>query len=315
MKISREFKIGILFILAAAAFIWGFSFLKGKQLFSNERTFYAVYPTVSGLVKSDPVYINGLKVGQVHKLYFEPSLKGEIIIELKVSTEFPIPANSISRIFSTDLMGSRAIDLVIGNSPMLLQNGDTLGIDIEKSLKEEVNQQIAPLKMRAENLIASIDTMVISIQEVFNKEIRSELLASIQSVRSTFQNLESTSHAIDTLVHSQSTHIAGILYNLDMITRNIYQNEEKINNIFNNISMLSDSLAHSQIPETFANLNKVVADLAVIIDKLNNGEGTLGQLLADDKLYKELEKSAFELNQLLEDFRVNPKRYVRFSVF
>ena len=315
MKISREFKIGILFILAAAAFIWGFSFLKGKQLFSNERTFYAVYPTVSGLVKSDPVYINGLKVGQVHKLYFEPSLKGEIIIELKVSTEFPIPANSISRIFSTDLMGSRAIDLVIGNSPMLLQNGDTLGIDIEKSLKEEVNQQIAPLKMRAENLIASIDTMVISIQEVFNNEIRSELLASIQSVRSTFQNLESTSHAIDTLVHSQSTHIAGILYNLDMITRNIYQNEEKINNIFNNISMLSDSLAHSQIPETFANLNKVVADLAVIIDKLNNGEGTLGQLLADDKLYKELEKSAFELNQLLEDFRVNPKRYVRFSVF
>jgi phospholipid/cholesterol/gamma-HCH transport system substrate-binding protein len=315
LKISREFKIGIFFILAAAAFIWGFSFLKGKQLFSNERTFYAVYPTVSGLVKSDPVYINGLKVGQVHKLYFEPSLKGEIIVEIKVSTEFPIPYNTISRIFSTDLMGSRAVDLVIGNSPVLLQNGDTLGVDIENSLKEEVNQQIAPLKMKAENLIASIDTMVISIQEVFNNEIRSELLASIQSVRSTFQNLESTSHAIDTLVHSQSTHIAGILYNLDMITRNIYQNEEKINDIFNNISMLSDSLAHSQIPETFANLNKVVGDLALIIDKLNNGEGTLGQLLADDKLYKELEKSAFELNQLLEDFRVNPKRYVRFSVF
>jgi phospholipid/cholesterol/gamma-HCH transport system substrate-binding protein len=157
--------------------------------------------------------------------------------------------------------------------------------------------------------------MVVAVQGVFTRDIRDEILASIQSIRKTFQNLETTTSNIDTLVVSQSNRLASILYNLDMITMNLRENGEEINNTIDNISTISDSLTQAHIPETFQNLNRVVSDIAVITDKIKNGEGSLGLLVNNDQLYIELEKTAYELNQLLEDIRVNPKRYVKFSLF
>jgi phospholipid/cholesterol/gamma-HCH transport system substrate-binding protein len=212
-------------------------------------------------------------------------------------------------------MGSRAVNLIIGDSQELAQSGDTLMTSIETSLKEEVNQQIAPLKAKAEDLISSIDSMVVAVQGVFNKDIRAELLASITSIRKTFRNLESTSGNIDSLVIEQSGRLASILYNIDMITENLKDNDEKINQILANVERVTDSLSQAQIPQTFENLNEVVADISVITDKIQSGEGTLGQLVYNDTLYYELEKTARELNTLLEDIRVNPKKYVRFSLF
>jgi len=315
LKISKEFKVGFFFILAIGAFVWGFNFLKGKNLFTNERVYYAVYSQIGGLSKSNPVYLNGLKVGQVKGLAFKPDLSGDIIVEIAITTDFPIPKNSVAKIFSSDLMGSKAVELILGDSPEIANYADTLRTDIEQSLSDAVNAQIAPLKKKAEDLISSIDTMVVAIQGVFNKDIRKELLASIQSIRATFQNLESASSNIDTLVDTQSSRIANVLYNLEMITQNLRENDEKIDAIFENIANITDSLSHANIAQIFENLNSTISNIALVADKLNQGEGTLGMLINDDQLYIELEKTALELNQLLEDIRVNPKRYVRFSVF
>ncbi len=186
---------------------------------------------------------------------------------------------------------------------------------MEATLKEEVNRQIQPLKRKAENLILSIDSMVVAVQGVFTRDIRDEILASIQSIRMTFQNLETTTSNIDTLVVEQSNRLASILYNLDMITMNLRDNGEEINNTIDNISTISDSLAMAHIPQTFQNLNDVVSDISEITQKINSGEGSIGMLLNNDQLYIELEKTAYELNQLLEDVRTNPKRYVKFSLF
>jgi phospholipid/cholesterol/gamma-HCH transport system substrate-binding protein len=315
LRIPREVKVGFFFILAIAGLIWGFNFLKGKNIFKTSTLIYAVYPDVNGLEPSNPVYINGLKVGQVSNIAFLPEMSGEIIVEMTLSTDFPIPNNTVARIFSSDLMGSRAIDLIVGDSEELIVSGDTLITSIEASLKEEVNKQILPLKRKAEDLILSIDSMVVAIQGVFNKDIRDELLASIQSIRATFRNLESTTGNIDTLVVEQSGRLASILRNIDMITYNLRENEEQINAVFANLETITDSLSQSHIPETFNNLNKVVSDIEVITDKIQRGEGTFGQLLYNDTLYFELERTARELNMLLEDIRVNPKRYVKFSIF
>jgi phospholipid/cholesterol/gamma-HCH transport system substrate-binding protein len=315
LKISKEFKVGFFFVLAIAALIWGLNFLKGKNLFAPEKMYYAVYHEISGLEKSNPVYLNGLKVGQVSSLYFEPSMNGDIIVELSISSDFPVASNTVAKIFSSDLMGSKAVELVLGDSQELAEYGDTLMTSLEASLSESVNAQIAPLKKKAEDLISSIDTMVVAVQGVFNKDIKEELLASIQSVRSTFQNLENTSANLDEFVITQSSRIASILYNIDMISRNLDENEDKINTILANLEVFSDSLSHANIPETFTNLNKAVADIHLIVNKINKGEGSMGMLINDDKLYIELEKAARELNMLVEDVRVNPKKYVRFSVF
>jgi phospholipid/cholesterol/gamma-HCH transport system substrate-binding protein len=315
LKFSKEFKIGFLFILATAVLVWGFSFLKNKNILYKERVLISVYQHVNGLNPSNPIYINGVKVGQVGKVYFDPSMNGNIIVQLIFTDKFPIPSNSTARIFSEDLMGSKAVEILLGAGPGYAQNGDTLRTDVETSLKDAVNQQILPLKLKAEDLLSSIDTMVVAIQGIFNKEALADLNASIKSIRQTFSNLESTTHNLDTLVSTQSSRLSSILYNIDMITRNLNNNSQEINRILDNLASLSDTIANSNIAGIIGNLDKTIGSLTLVMGRIEKGEGTLGLLINDDKLYNDLEKSARELNLLLEDIRLNPKRYVRVSVF
>jgi phospholipid/cholesterol/gamma-HCH transport system substrate-binding protein len=315
LKFSREFKIGFLFILAIAVLVWGFSFLKNKNILYKERVLIAVYTHVNGLNPSNPVYINGVKVGQVGKVFFDPSMDGDIIVQLVFTDKFPIPSKSVARIFSEDLMGSKAVEILLGAGPGYAQNGDTLSTDVETSLKDAVNQQILPLKLKAEDLLSSIDTMVVAIKGVFNKDALADLNASIKSIRNTMSNLENTTQNLDTLVLLQSGRLSSILYNIDMITRNLNNNSEEISRVLGNLASLSDTIAKSNISGIIINLDKTIGDLSLVMARIEKGEGTLGLLINDDKLYKDLEKSASELNLLLEDIRLNPKRYVRISVF
>ena len=315
MKLPREFKIGFIFVLATAILVWGFSFLKNKNILYKEKVLIAVYQHVNGLNPSNPIYINGVKVGQVGKVYFDPKMNGDIIVQMVFTDKFPIPANSVARIFSEDLMGSKAVEILLGNAQEFASNGDTLVTDVETSLKDAVNQQILPLKLKAEDLLSSLDTMVIAIKGVFNKDIREDLTASIKSIRATMSNLENTTHNLDTLVYTQSGRLSSILYNIDMITRNLNNNSGEISRILGNLANLSDTIAQANISGILGNLDKTVGDLSVVMSRIEKGEGTLGMLIKDDALYNQLEKSAIDLDLLLEDIRLNPKRYVRVSVF
>ena len=315
MKYSKEFKIGFLFILATAILVWGFSFLKNKNILYKERVLIAVYKHVNGLNPSNPVYINGVKVGQVGKVYFDPRLNGDIIVELVFTDKFPVSLNSTARIFSEDLMGSKAVEILLGAGPDYAQNGDTLSTDIETSLKDAVNQQILPLKLKAEDLLSSLDTMVVAIQGIFNKDALADLNASIKSIRKTFSNLENTTQNLDTLVLVESGRLSSILYNIDMVTRNLNNNSDEITRILGNLSTLSDTIAHANISGVIQNIDKTFTELANIMAKVDKGEGTLGLLVNDDQLYKDLQNAVYKLNLLIVDIKENPKRYVRVSVF
>jgi phospholipid/cholesterol/gamma-HCH transport system substrate-binding protein len=315
LKFSKEFRIGFLFILATAILVWGFSFLKNKNILYKERILIAVYKNVNGLNPSNPVFINGVKVGQVGKVYFNPSLNGDIIVELVFTDKFPVPRNSTAKIFSVDLMGSKGVEILLGSGRDYAVNGDTLQTDVETSLKDAVNQQILPLKLKAEDLLSSIDTMVVAVQGIFNKDALSDLNASIKSIRQTMRNLESTTQNLDTLVLLQSGRLSSILYNIDMITRNLNNNSGAINRILGNLATLSDTLAHANISGVIQNIDETFTNLALVMAKVDKGEGTLGLLVNDDKLYNDLQKATLELNKLIEDIRLNPKRYVRVSVF
>ena len=315
MKYKKEIGIGLIFIVALVLFIWGFSFLKGFNLFKEQRVVYAVYQQVSGLSRANPVSINGLKVGQVSDIYFEPGFSGNIIVKLTIETQIPIPRNSIALIYSSDLMGSKAIDLKLGNDSLYIKNGDTLATKVEASLKEAVNQQIQPLKAKAEELIVSIDSVVTVIKQIFSEKARENLTSSLASVQKTFENLENASFNLDQMIAAEKVRFGEIMYNLESITSTIEENKENIDNMLSNFSTLSDSLAKAKIPQTFANINRVGGDVAGIVDKINNGEGSIGMLVNDEALYNDLQRSAEQLNLLLEDIRINPKRYVRFSLF
>jgi phospholipid/cholesterol/gamma-HCH transport system substrate-binding protein len=315
VKISREVKVGLVFVITIILLIWGLNFLKNKTIFKPERNFYAIYGHIGGLVVANPVNINGFAVGQVTHIAFESETSSRIIVEFNVDSKIHIPRNSVARIYSEDLLGSKAIDLILGDSAALCQPGDTLVSAIETSLREEVNKQVEPIKRKAENLIASIDSMVIVIQYVFNENMRDDLLTSVASLKNTFVNLEATTSTIDTLVSTQQRKLADIISHIESITHNLQNSNEQVTNILSNFSAISDTIARMQISRTLSDLNRILADISGVVNKINNGEGSLGLLVNDEELYNNLSQASLELNTLLEDLRLNPQRYVHVSVF
>jgi phospholipid/cholesterol/gamma-HCH transport system substrate-binding protein len=315
MKKYKAVLIGITFVLSIAFFVWGYNFLKGKNILGKQTYYYARYHDVSGLTTANPVLVNGLKTGLVNDVYFAPDMSGDIIVEFLIHKNFPIPKNTVARIFSSDLMGSKAVEFKLGDSPVLAKSGDTLVTSMEASLMEAVNAQVQPIKLKAENLLSSIDTLVVALQAILNKEARSDLAASINSIKGTFSNLESTTSNLDTLLESESQRISRILSNIDSLSQTLKNNRESFAAIVNNFELISDSLAQADIPGTFKRANKTFDDLDAILAAINRGEGTIGMLMHNDTLYIEMTRSAEELNKLLEDIRLNPKRYVKFSLF
>jgi phospholipid/cholesterol/gamma-HCH transport system substrate-binding protein len=325
VKIKREVKIALVVILAIAIFVWGFNFLKGKNVFSSKRYLYAVYDQINGLVEANPVLVNGLKIGQVDDIFFKPDGSGKIIVKMLITnSDIKIPKNAVAKIFASDFMGSKAIDLKMADTTFgkkinlktgWAKSGDTLQSAIATSIQEEVSVQMLPLKQKAERMMSSMDSVLAVIQYVFNEDTRENLAKSFESIKFTIKNLESTTFNIDTFVTTERYRLSSILANVESISSNIKNNNQKITNIINNFSSLSDSISKSKIVSTIDNANKAITDFSTIMDKINKGEGSMGMLIHNDTLYRNLQKSSRDLDLLMEDMRLNPKRYVHFSVF
>jgi len=316
VKRSKPFLIGFTFILAIFVFVWGFNFLKGRDLFKNQEFLYARYKSVNGLVAAKPVYINGVQVGQVSRLSFTPDHSGDVIVEMIIQSKFPIPKNSIARIFSADLMGSKSIALILGDSKEIIKSGDTLtSTSVEGSIMESVNKQVAPLKAKAELLMGSVDTLLAAFNTVMNDNTVKNLANSFQDIQTTFNNLSSTTSKIDTLVGSESNRLSLFIGNIDSLTISLKENREGFSNIITNFESISDSLSKANLLAVVQKADSSINSLNHILMKINEGQGTAGKLMNNDSLYIELNKSAEELNRLLKDIRENPKRYLKFSLF
>ena len=315
MKLSKEFKIGLIVIISLALLYWGFNFLKGEDIFSNERVFIALYKDVGGLDKANPVTVNGLTVGHVRDMNFSNDGKANVVIELIINNSIAIPKNSIARIASSDLLGSKTVEIILGTSTEYAVSGDTLISEVEISIKEEVSRQLKPLKNKAEGLLVSIDTVITMLNSLFSKTNTDNISRSVAHIAGSFENLEKTTSTLDELMTEEKNRVERILINVESITQNLKNNEDKLNNIFANFSAISDTLAKARFYETIQEVYSTMNELSDISKKINTGEGSLGMLVNDDSLYVELEKSSRDLNLLLEDIRLNPKKYFKFSVF
>ena len=315
MKLSKEIKIGAIVIFSIAAFIWGVNFLKSRDIFLQEKTCFAYYKKVDGLVNSNPVYLSGIKIGYVKNVEFVSNNSSEVKVTIVFNSKINIPKNSIAKIYSADLMGSRAIQIIMGDSKEILAQNDVLKSEIEANLKEEINRQVVPLKLKAEELMSSFDSVLIAIKLVFNENTRKNLTYSFENIKISLDNIKHMTYNVDTLVTNQRNRLSQIIVNFESISHNIRNNNDKISNIISNFSTLSDTLARSNISQTINTTNKALADVASIMNKINKGEGSLGMLINNDSLYNNLQSSAKNLDLLLIDLKKNPERYVNISVF
>lgn len=316
MKLSKEVKTGIIVTIAIGFFIYGFNFLKGKNLFSRHRTMHAVYTDIAGLVEANPVQVNGFKIGQVSKIKFYPDNSGRILVSFMIKEEdFNIPKNSVAKVISSDLLGSKAIQLDMGNSTVYAEDGDTLISATEDDLKSAVNKQIEPLKKKAESLISSIDSVMIVVQTILDKDARENLSKSFESIKNAIATFEKVAIKVDGMVDSERYKLSVIMSKIESITSNFANNNDKLTAIMTNFSSISDSLAKSNIKQTIENANSALTQASGIMTKINKGEGTMGMLINNDSLYRKLDASSAALDKLLNDVRINPGRYIHISVF
>ncbi len=315
MKISNELKIGVLTAVAILLFIIGYNFLKGTDVFSSTDTYYARYDEVDGLGLSNFIKIKGLNVGRVTNLVLEKGKQGGIIVEFTVDEDFKLPKGTVARIVSSDLLGTKAINLELSDTTIFYQNGDTLASAMQESLTKSVTAELLPVKQKAENLLSSIDSVLTIIRTIFNEQTTNDIKKSVTSITSTLNHINKSAANVEDLLVQNTSRIDRIFGNIESITLMLKNNENNISAVLSNLNNITDTLAKSNLKQVISNAQLALENVAVILEKINKGEGSLGLLINDEKLYMNLEKTSLDLDLLMKDMKLNPDNYVHFSIF
>jgi phospholipid/cholesterol/gamma-HCH transport system substrate-binding protein len=313
--VSKEFKVGIIITAAIAVTIIGINYLKGERFFAKQRVYHSIYEHIDGLAPSNPVISNGFKVGLVRTIEMHPDGSGRLIVTYAVNQpDLIIPEDSEAKIFSSDILGSKAIELMIGNSAVPAESGMELTGTLEQDFTSVIKAEFEPLRKRTESLVKDLDDILSNIKALFDDENTQSIPESFLSLQRSLKTLESTALTVDQMVKENQTRFKSIMTNVDNISGNLASNNQKINNIIANLNQLSDSLAAIEFAQTMSKVDKAMGDFATTMEKINKGEGTLGQLATNDSMYNNLNAASLALDRLLDDMRVNPSRYVTFSL-
>ena len=304
---SKSIKVGVLSIISIFLIYFGMNFLKGINILNDGITLYAYYDDVSGLTEGNSITVKGYKVGSISSIKFDVERKNQLLVNLNIEDNIDIPINTIAKIVSVDLMGTKGVSLELGDSKDFVSNGYELSTSIESSLQEEVNAQILPLKMKTEELIGSIDSVMTVITAVLNKDARESLSKSLISLDQTFSTLSQTMIEVDKIVTDNKDNINKTFTNFALVTENLNKSNDEVKNIFNNFSSISDSLVNADISSTINKFDN-------ILNSINQGEGSLAKIIKDKSLYENLENLTKELEELISDLKLNPERYVNFSI-
>ena len=304
MKITREVKTGIVAVSVIALFIWGFNFMKGLNLFDGpSKTYLTEYNNVQGLSTASVVTINGVDVGKVVSIKFnkDPEKRGQLIVEFSAETDLEFSKKSIAKIYSASLMGGKSLAIVPSYEGEMAKSGDFLQGEIESDIFSSVTEKLNPLQAKVENVIVSADSLLVSLNDIVNTNSRNQLKASISNLNETVLNFKNISESVDRLIISNEQRLGNTLASAELMT--------------SNLAKLSDTLVNSNLGMTVKNLETTVTNLNKILATIEAGDGTLGKLIKDEGMYTNLTNASKELEELVREMKLHPKRFVHFSLF
>ena len=302
MKTSKEIKTAVLVLSGILLFIFIFNYLKGENLLSSSRKITAIYSNVEGLAISSAVTINGHKVGKVQDIRFTDDKSGMLEVSMLIDSDFNFSKNSIAELYESGLIGGKAISIIPAfDGSANTVSGDVLKSKIKPGLTELVNQRLTPLQEKIESVMVSADLLLNNVNSIFDEKTKSDIKGSISQLEQTISSFEKTSNSLQNLLETNKNSINNSIGN--------------ISDISDDLSIVTDKLSKSDFEQTINELKFSLNNFNSLLSGLDSGEGSLGKLFNDEGLYNNLEASLGQLESLLEDMKLNPKRYVHFSLF
>lgn len=301
---SKEFKIGIVLIVIIIIFIWGFNFLKGQDIFQpSKRQFYVEYNNVGGLTEASSVFINGLKVGGVDEISFNtnPEKKGEILVKFSMDNSFQFSKKSIVKIYAPNPLSGSNLVLLPSDEGEKAVSGDYLTGEVEEGLFSSLGARLDPIQIKLERVLVTADNLFNNINSVLDKKTVTSVKNSVLDIEQTIADVRKSIASLNAVVDANSKGLTETLKNTNHITQNL--------------SKVTDTLANSNLGEIMRKAEYSLTSVNKILDGINQGNGTAGKLLNDDQLYKNLTAMSKELEELLREMKLNPKRFVHFSLF
>lgn len=301
MKISKEIKTAVLVISSILLFIWGYSFLKGKDILENYKTIYVLYDSVEGLSTSAGVTFNGLNVGKVQKISYEPETH-KLKVELQLKGSISISKTSKAIIYEPGFIGGKQIMIIPDyKNNELLEDKDYLVGAEQPGITSELSQKLVPLQHKLESALANVDALVLNLNAILDAKTQKNIQSSVQNLSTVLVDFAVLTKEINGLITDNKQKMSKSMANLETAS--------------SNFAKIADTIQNAELGKTIRSLENTLANANALLDGINKGEGSMGKLLKDDQLYKNMESATNELDLLLRDMKLNPKRYVHFSVF
>ena len=300
---NNQTKVGLFSLITVIIFIFGFYFLKGVNLFTTKSKYYAVFDNVDGVYKSNPVVVNGHKIGNVNDESFDVNT-GKVVLEMVVDNGFVLYDSCMASITSTDLVGSKEVSIRYKLSAKPLKSGDTMIAIVAPDLMSKLSAAIDPLKDNITKTLKNLDSVLHGISGALGKEDPTSTIHKLNSVLDNIHNLTAQGGTLD-----------QTLNNLKSFTGNLDKNNDNINRILHNVSDLTDTLKNADLGATVGRARDALSSIDTLMYNINNGNGTVSSLIKDKKVYNDLDSAVLSLNVLLSDVKKNPFRYVNVSFF
>jgi len=301
LKLSKEIKAAIFVLTSILLFIFGFNYLKGTSLIDRQKTLYAVYDEVDGLLVGANVMINGLSIGNVTELEFLKN-STKILVTLKVKDELNFSSKSTASIYETGVLGGLAISIEpLFDRESIVQTGDTLRSSVRPGLTELINRQIEPLSRQLQSTITSVDSIFSGASSVLNKQTQLNIKESIEVLTSAINSINNSAYIIEGTLTEKNDKISKTIDNIESISENLSQVTKELNEF--------------ELSNVLVDLKESTEGINSVIQNLNSDSSSLGKLINKDELYENLNSSILSLNNLIDDINENPKKYVHFSIF
>ena len=301
---SKELKTGVAAIIILCLGYWGFNFLKGQNLLEPaSRVFYIEYDNIQGLNKASTVSINGLQVGKVTEIIFNKDTlkKGKLVVKIALDNDFEFSKNSVAKIYSTSIIGGESLAIIPSYEGELAVSGDYLKGEVESDIFTSVGETLNPLKTKVERVIIGADSLLIALNDVLDLKSRDSFKRTILGLETTISSMTNTLSSFNKMIDSTKVDIDIVLEDTKKITKNFVK--------------VSDTLATVNLGQTVKTLQTTLANVNGLLLGIENGKGSLGKLATDDTMYKNLTNASRELEELLKEMKLNPKRFVHFSLF